>query len=304
VLVLDPSGLFTTEVQTDRSGLDRPVLIEALGGVVDAGNGRRIARDHLLAALDSELLITFDIDQLMDYRARRPEMTYTTDHWAAYAAPQLSVHLVRDLNNVPFLLLNGPEPDLQWERFIAAVGLIVAEFDVRLVIGMTAIPMGVPHTRPLTVIAHGTPPELVADEPKWLPTVQVPASVGGLLEYRLGQADIPACGYAVAVPYYVANLDYPQAAETLLNTVARTAELVFPTEALTQAAQVVRGDIDKQVAESEEIASVVRGLEQQADNVANERGNGLLSNGASLPTADELGAEFEQYLSNWPEKDS
>jgi predicted ATP-grasp superfamily ATP-dependent carboligase len=304
VLVLDPSGLFTTEVQTDRSGLDRPVLIEALGGVVDAGNGRRIARDHLLAALDSELLITFDIDQLMDYRARRPEMTYTTDHWAAYAAPQLSVHLVRDLNHVPFLLLNGPEPDLQWERFIAAVGLIVAEFDVRLVIGMTAIPMGVPHTRPLTVIAHGTPPELVADEPKWLPTVQVPASVGGLLEYRLGQADIPACGYAVAVPYYVANLDYPQAAETLLNTVARTAELVFPTEALTQAAQVVRGDIDKQVAESEEIASVVRGLEQQADNVANERGNGLLSNGASLPTADELGAEFEQYLSNWPEKDS
>jgi hypothetical protein len=304
VRVLDPTGLFTTEVQTDHSGLDRPVLIEALGGVVDAGNGRRIARDHLLAALDSELLISFDIDQLMDYRARRPEMTYTTDHWAGYAAPQLSVHLVRDLNNVPFLLLNGPEPDLQWERFIAAVGLIVAEFNVRLVIGMTAIPMGVPHTRPLTVIAHGTPPELVADEPKWLPTVQVPASVGGLLEYRLGQADIPACGYAVAVPYYVANLDYPQAAETLLTTVGRTAELVFPTEALTQAAQVVRGDIDKQVADSEEIASVVRGLEQQADNVANERGNGLLSNGASLPTADELGAEFEQYLSNWPEKDS
>jgi proteasome assembly chaperone (PAC2) family protein len=304
VLVLDPTGLFTTEAQTDHSGLDRPVLVEALGGMVDAGNGRRIARDHLLAALDSELLISFDVDQLMDYRSRRPEMTFTTDHWAGYAAPQLTVHLVRDLNNVPFLLLSGPEPDLQWERFIAAVGLIVAEFDVRLVIGMTSIPMGVPHTRPLTVIAHGTPPELVADEPKWLPTVQVPASVGGLLEYRLGQADVPACGYAVAVPYYVANLDYPQAAETLLTTVARTAELVFPTEALTQAAQVVRGDIDKQVAESEEIASVVRGLEQQADDVANQRGNGLLSNGGSLPTADELGAEFEQYLSNWPEKDS
>jgi hypothetical protein len=53
VLVLDPTGLFTTEAQTDHSGLDRPVLVEALGGMVDAGNGRRIARDHLLAALDS-----------------------------------------------------------------------------------------------------------------------------------------------------------------------------------------------------------------------------------------------------------
>jgi hypothetical protein len=279
------------------------VLIQALDGFVDAGSGRRLARDHLLNALDSEPLVTFDVDQLVDYRSRRPEMTFTQDHWDGYAAPELAVHLVRDLDNVPFLLLHGPEPDVQWERFVAAVGVLVADLDVRVVIGLNAIPMAVPHTRAPTVIAHGSPPELVADYPKWLPTIQVPASVGNLLEYRLGGAGTPACGFAVAVPYYLAQLEYPDAAHTLLDCVARAGDLSLPTEALARAADVVRGDIDKQVARSEEIASLVRGLERQYDDMTAGRGGGLLTDGARLPTADELGAEFEQYLSNRTDPD-
>ena len=296
----DPATLFTTSAQPD---LIRPVLVEALDGFVDAGSGRRLAREHLLNALDSEPLVTFDVDQLFDYRSRRPEMTFTRDHWDGYAAPELAVHVVRDLNNMPFLLLHGPEPDVQWERFIAAVGILVAGLDVQLVIGLNAIPMAVPHTRPPTVIAHGSPPDLVADHPKWLPTIQVPASVGNLLEYRLGEAGTPACGFAVAVPYYLAQLEYPDAAHTLLNCLARAGELSLPTEALANAAEVTRGQVDKQVAGSEEVASLVRGLERQYDDMTAGRGGGLLSDGARLPTADELGAEFEQYLSAWTDTD-
>jgi predicted ATP-grasp superfamily ATP-dependent carboligase len=304
--VQDPTGLFTTHlepIEAAEFGSVRPVLVEALDGFVDAGSGRRLAREHLLNALDSELVVTFDVDQLLDYRARRPEMTFTTDHWDGYAAPQLAIHLVRDLDHVPFLLLHGPEPDVQWERFIAAVELLVAQFEARLVVGLTAIPMAVPHTRPLTVIAHGTPPELVADYPKWLPTVQVPGSVGNLLEYRLGQNGTPACGFAAAVPYYLANLDFPDAAHTLLNSLAGASDLSLPTEALVRAAEVVRGDIDRQVADSEEVTALVQRLEQQYDDLTTTRGGSLLAEGARLPTADELGAEFEKYLSNRPDTD-
>ncbi len=290
----DPTALFTTT--GDPSGLVQPVLVEALDGFVDAGGGRRLAREHLLNALESEPLTSFDVDQLFDYRSRRPEMTFTTDHWDGYAAPELALHVVRDLNDVPFLLLHGPEPDVQWERFIAAIAHLVAELNVRMVIGLNAIPMAVPHTRPLTVIAHGTAPELVADYPKWLPTVQVPASVGNLLEYRLGLAGTPACGFAVAVPYYLANLDYPEAAHTLLTCLARAGELSLPTEALVRAAEAVRTDVERQVAEADEVAAVVHGLERQYDDLTSRRG-GLLSDGTRLPTADELAAEFEKYLS-------
>jgi PAC2 family len=298
--VQDPTALFTMGARPD---LVRPVLVQALDGFVDAGSGRRLAVQHLLNALDSEPLVAFDVDQLLDYRSRRPEMTFTTDHWDGYAAPELAVHLVRDLNDVPFLLLHGPEPDVQWERFIAAVGLLVAELDVRLVIGLNSIPMGVPHTRPPQVIAHGSPPDLVADYPKWLPTIQVPASVGNLLEYRLGAAGTPACGFAVAVPYYLAQLDYPDAAHTLLTSMARAGDLTLPTEALAHAAQVVRDDVDQQVARSDETATLVRGLEQQYDDMAAGRGSGLLTDGSRLPTADELGAEFERYLSGRTDTD-
>jgi len=288
-----------------RPDLARPVLVQALDGFVDAGSGRRLAREHLLNALDSEPLVTFDVDQLVDYRSRRPEMTFTTDHWVGYAAPELAVHVVRDLGNMPFLLLHGPEPDVQWERFIAAVGTLVAELDVRMVIGLNAIPMAVPHTRPPKVIAHGNPADLVADYPKWLPTIQVPASVGNLLEYRLGEAGTSVCGFAVAVPYYLAQLEYPEAADTLLNCTARVAGLSLPTDALSHAAEIVRRDVDKQVAAgSEEIASLVRGLERQYDDMTAGRGGGLLSDGARLPTADELGAEFERYLSGRTDPDN
>ncbi len=241
----DPTALFTIGALPD---IERPVLVQALDGFIDAGNGRRLAREHLLSALDSEPLVSFDVDQLVDYRSQRPEMTFTTDHWDGYTPPDLAVHLVRDLDDRSFLLLHGPEPDMQWERFIAAVQHLVSTLGVRLVIGLDAIPMAVPHTRPATVIAHGTPPTLVADYPKWLPTIRVPASVGNLIEYRVGEAETPACGFAVAVPHYLAHLDYPVAASTLLNCAARAGDLSLPTEALARAAEVLRVDIDKQVA--------------------------------------------------------
>lgn len=303
-VVLDPEDVFTIRFALSEAlpaGSPRPVLVEALDGFLDAGNGQRLAREHLLDALDSQLLVSFDVDQLLDYRSRRPQMTFTTDHWDGYAAPQIAIHLVRDLNDVPFLLLHGPEPDVQWERLIAAVAQLVAEFDVRLVIGLTAIPMGVPHTRPLSVIAHGAPAELVADYPKWLPTVQVPASVGALLEYRLNQAGTPACGFAVTVPYYLANIDYPDAAHTLLTALASTAELSLPVQALAGAAETVRLDVDRQIAADDDLTTLVDRLEQHYDELATTRDGGLLADGTPLPTAEELGAEFEKYLSSRPD---
>jgi hypothetical protein len=296
--VLDPSELYTTE---DHPDLGRPVLVQALDGFVDAGSGRRLAREHLLSALDSEPLITFDVDQLLDYRSRRPEMTFTSDHWAGYAAPELAIHVVRDLDDTPFLLLHGPEPDVQWERFMAAVAQIVRGLDVRLVVGLNAIPMAVPHTRPARVIAHATDADLITGYQSWLPTVQVPASVGNLLEYRLGEAGIKACGFAVPVPYYLAQLDYPDAATTLLTCLAGATELNLPTEALVHAGEAVRRNVDQQVAGSDEIATVVSGLERQYDDATAD--SGLLAAGGRLPSADELAAEFEQYLSNRPDED-
>lgn len=295
--MLDPRELFS--LTDDVPELGEPVLIQALTGFVDAGQATRLARDHLLAALDSRVVATFDIDQLLDYRSRRPAMVFVEDHWEAYDDPGLELHLLRDDADTPFLLLAGPEPDLQWERFVAAVTALVDQLRVRVTVGLNSIPMAVPHTRPTGVTAHASKRELIAGYEPWLQRVQVPGSAGHLLEYRLGQQDRAAVGFAVHVPHYLAQAEYPSAAETLLTSVCRATGLLLPTDALRSAAEGVHHDLDRQIAQNEEAAGMVRALEEQYDAFVRGRsstGNLLAAQAGPLPTADELGAELERFL--------
>ncbi|MCA1713130.1 MAG: PAC2 family protein, partial [Actinobacteria bacterium] len=256
---LDPSELF--ELDPDRPELDRPVLVQALDGFIDAGGGKRLAREHLLAMAPSQVVARFDVDQLLDYRARRPAMLFVEDHWESYEDPELAIHLLHDADGTPFLLLAGPEPDVQWERFTEAVRMIVDRLGVRLTIGLNAIPMGVPHTRPTGVIAHGSRKELVAGYEPWVNAVQVPGTAGHLLEYRLGQGGYDAVGFAVHVPHYVSQTEYPAAAAALLAEVAKAGNLVLPLDLLEAAAATARDAIDEQVASAPEVAEVVQALE-------------------------------------------
>ena len=294
--MLDPHELY--QLTDDLPELGQPVLIQALTGFVDAGNATRLAREQLLTTLKGRSIVTFDIDQLLDYRSRRPTMLFLEDHWERYEEPKLELHLLDDDAGTPFLLLTGPEPDLQWERFTAAVTALIDRFDVRLTAGLNAIPMAVPHTRPTGVTAHATRRELISGYEPWLQRVQVPGSAGHLLEYRLGEQGRDALGFAVHVPHYVAQTEYPAAAEVLLSSVSRATGLMLPTTALREAAESVRTDIDRQVAQTEEAAALVQALEEQYDAFARGRGdNSLLANQTGpLPTADELGAELERFL--------
>jgi hypothetical protein len=273
------------------------VLIHALEGFSDAGHAIRLAAAHLRDALDTELVASFAIDDLLDYRSRRPMMTFKTDHFTAYEEPQLNLYALRDSLGTPFLLLAGLEPDLQWERFVAAVRLLAERLGVRQTIGLGTIPMAVPHTRPVTMTAHSTNRELIADFQPWIGEVQVPSSVSNLLEYRMAQHGHDAVGFTVHVPHYLAQTDYPAAAEALLEQVSKSAALEFPLDALTDAGTAVRTKIDDQVAASPEVAQVVDALEHQYDAfVAAQENRSLLARDEDLPSGDELGAEFERFL--------
>src|SRR5699024_3424415 len=48
-----------------------PMLI-ALQGYADAGQAIAVSGNHLLEALDSSVVASFNLDDLLDYRARRP----------------------------------------------------------------------------------------------------------------------------------------------------------------------------------------------------------------------------------------
>jgi hypothetical protein len=274
-----------------------PVMIHALEGFSDAGHAIKLAAAHLKDTLNTELVASFAIDELLDYRSRRPLMTFKTDHFTHYDDPELSLYALHDTVGTPFLLLAGLEPDLRWERFITAVRLLAERLGVRQVIGLGTIPMAVPHTRPVTMTAHANDKELIAEHQPWVGEVQVPASVSNLLEYRMAQHGHEAVGYTVHVPHYLAQTDYPAAAEALLAEVSRTAALQIPLAALGEAGAEVLAKINDQVESSAEVAQVVTALERQYDAfVAAQENRSLLARDEDLPSGDELGAEFERFL--------
>lgn len=282
-----------------------PVLIHALEGFSDAGHAIRLAAQHLKDTLDTELVASFAIDELLDYRSRRPLMTFKTDHFTHYEDPELNLYAMRDGVGTPFLLLAGLEPDLRWERFITAVRLLAERLDVRRVVGLGTIPMAVPHTRPITMTAHSSDKELIAGHQPWVGEVQVPASVSNLLEFRMSQHGHEAVGFTVHVPHYLAQTDYPAAAEALLAEVARNASLSVPLDALVTAGAEVLTKVNEQVEQSPEVAQVVAALERQYDAfVTAQENRSLLTSDEDLPSGEELGAEFERFLAQQAEKKS
>lgn len=292
----DPRDFY--ELVDEIPDLGRPVMIQALTGFVDAGNATRLAREQLLDHRDAKVLARFDIDALLDYRSRRPTMIFMEDHWESYDEPELALHLTYDTQDTPVLVLGGLEPDLLWERFTQSVIDLVRRLNVKVSIGFNSIPMAVPHTRPTGITAHASSKELIAGYEPWLQRVQVPASAGHLLEYRLGQAGLDAMGFAVHIPHYLAQTDYPAAAELLLTSVSRSTGLLFSTDDLRAAAVAVRAEVDRQIAENPEAVELVESLEAQYDAFTRGRtgGGNLLANAGPLPTAEELGAELERFL--------
>src|SRR5690349_12737581 len=296
----EQSGMYELEFpapQLSSADGTGPVLIHALEGFSDAGHAIRLAAQYLKNALDTELVASFAIDELLDYRSRRPLMTFKTDHFAAYEEPELNLYALHDSVGTPFLLLAGMEPDLRWERFITAVRLLAERLDVRQTIGLGTIPMAVPHTRPITLTAHSNNKELIADHTPWVGEVQVPGSVSSLLEYRMAQHSHDVVGFTVHVPHYLAQTDYPAAAEALLNQVAKSGSLQLPLSALADAAIEVATKVNEQVEGSSEVAQVVEALERQYDAfIAAQENQSLLARDEDLPSGDELGAEFERFL--------
>lgn len=274
-----------------------PVLLHAVRGFVDSGSVAQVVTDHLRAVFEPRRLATFEVDELIDYRSRRPAMTFASSTWADVEEHELAIELFEDEGGTRFLLLHGLEPDLQWERFVAAVRQLVERFDVSLVAGVHGIPMAVPHTRELSATVHGTRPELVEDFPSWFGTVQVPGSVGSLLELRLGQAGHDAVGVAVHVPHYLSSSTYPAAAVTGLAYLERLTGLDLARLELEPAVLRAAEEVERQLSESDEALEVVQALENQYDAFRRgTEGESMLAEGGRIPTADELGARFEEFL--------
>jgi hypothetical protein len=285
----------------ELDGVERPTMVVALDGFLDAGNAGLVACRHLVAQGapgGGVVVATFDVDQLHDYRARRPPMSFVRDHYEAYDPPRLVVRLLHDVGGTPYLLLHGPEPDTRWEAFCRAVKEVIDRFDVGLVVGMGSVPMAVPHTRAIAITHHANNPELITGASPWRGELRIPSSAQALLEVRLGEWGHDALGFVAHVPHYLAQLDYPRASIALLEQVELAGRLTIDLDALRGVSEERDEEIARYLAANSEVGDVVTALEQQYDAFerAEESGSSLLAEETPLPTGEDLGRQFEQFL--------
>lgn len=273
-------------------------LVLVLDGFLDAGNAAGRAAQHLVDLSEGPVVATFDVDEFHDYRARRPPMSFVRDHYDAYDAPRLVVRLLNDTGGTPYLLLQGPEPDNRWEAFCRAVREVVERFGVTRVVGMGAVPMAVPHTRPIAITHHANKPGLITGESPWRGELRIPSSAQALLEVRLGEWGHDAMGFVAHIPHYLAQMDYPRASAALLEQVEIAGRLTVDLSGLRAEAEDREAEIARYLAANEEVAEVVAALERQYDAFerAEESGSSLLAQEQRLPTGEEIGKEFERFL--------
>jgi hypothetical protein len=280
------------ELHVERT-FDRPVLVVALEGWVDAGLGADGAMAALLSSAPTEGIATFDGEVLVDQRARRPIVHIAQGVNEGLTWPLIQLRAGTDRAGADVLYLVGPEPDFRWVPFVADVVALARRLDVRMAIGLGAFPAPAPHTRPIRLAA--TAPPASADLVPRVGVVQgeidVPSGVWGAMELAFGEAGITAVGLWARVPHYVAGMAFPAASAALLDGLAGLTGLSIDSTDLHTAADASRRQVDELITRSPEHNELVRQLERNVDAT---EGNPL--DIGQVPTGDELAAELERYL--------
>ena len=287
--VNEPRDLYDVapELWESVRGVDAP-LIHLLDGFLDAGKVTHGMAAHLLRTCNPERVATFDVDVLHDYRSRRPMMTFDTFQWTAITMPLLVLDKLTDETGRPFLLMHGQEPDSRWERMVEATLSICDELGVGRFYTASGIPLAVPHTRPTGITRHATQQDLAHDNPPLIERMDVPGQWSAMLELRAGEVGRVAMGYVAHVPHYLSQVQFPQAVKVVLESLMDDTGLHVPMGDLPE--EIVENNqlIDSEIAGSAETMELVAALEDAFDT-AHDRA-------APVPTADEIAAEFEQFL--------
>ncbi len=272
--------------------LSAPVLVVGLEGWVDAGYGAGAAVTHLLEAIETTVIASFDADVLVDHRSRRPVMHLVDGVNTGLTWPSIELHHGVDLDGHDLLMLSGAEPDVRWRAFTEALVDLARHLEVRLVVGLGAYPAPVPHSRPIRLATTATDADLAARGGEIRATLDVPSGVEAAIEERCAELGLPAIGLWAQVPHYAAGMPYPEASATLVEGLARVAGLRLDAGELHEAARVHRDRLDDLVATNIEHTQMVHNLEAAYDAERDGPGGDAFAPAAG----EELAAEVERFL--------
>jgi predicted ATP-grasp superfamily ATP-dependent carboligase len=202
--------------------------------------------------------------------------------------PENRFDVVRGFGERDLVVLVGAEPHLYWRTYSACIRSVVARLGCQAVVTVGSAAEAVPHTRVPLVTGSTTDGELARRLGIGQPTYQGVTGVAGVILADLGEVGVPSVSLRVGVPHYLMNAEHPQAVAALQTHLSHVLNVPVPADDGELAGEIKRWRAlhDEVVAGDSQLQMYVRMLEQEHDRRAE----------ASIPSADDIGAEFEQFL--------
>jgi PAC2 family len=275
---------------TDLSALRDPFLVVHLHGWTDAGLAAQTAAVFLRSRWNATPLATFDADELIDFRARRPIVRLASGTIEDVSWSPTELLLATPGGGRDALLLLGPEPDFRWRAFCDEVVEACRRLGVVEVFGLGAFPAPALHTDPVAVVGTSADPDLAARLETVPAIVELSAGIQTVLEAWLHRAGIPATGLWARVPPYLAGGTHPPAALALVQTLGRLAGVEVDATELEAATKDHLEQVEQAIRERPQIAEFVDQIRGMVEQGADER----------IPSGDEIAAELERFLGQNP----
>ena len=266
--------------------LNRPVLIVAFKGLIDASGSATSALEWLIEKSESENIGEIDSETFFDFTQERPLISFDKNGERALTWPTNKIVAMKTKENERDLLaISGVEPHLRWRTFSELLIELVNKSNAESVLTLGSMVGMTPHSRPLTVTGSSTNPELAERLHLEKPSYQGPTGIVGVLHDALDRSKIPVISLRVSVPHYVPDAPNPKATRALLRRFEQVTGVTTEYEELDGPAADWQKQVDSAVASDDEITAYVTRLETAIDEDEN-----------LLPSGDDLAAEFEAFL--------
>ena len=232
----------------DDSSTKDPIMVIAFAGWNDAGGASTWAIRSLIEKTIATEILTFDSEEFYDFSRERPTV-HLDGESRSLSWPKNTISLSNDGS---LLLMEGVEPQLNWQTFTQNILAEAQKYNVSMIITLGSLLAEVPHSRP--VLIHGVSENTEINRTYGLQTssYEGPTGIIGVINQLSTDAGIPNMSFWATVPNYVAGAESPKAAlalieklKTTLNLSLNTTDLEIASSAYErQINQIIEGDPD------------------------------------------------------------
>lgn len=271
-----------------------PVLVIALRGLFDTAGAASGALEWCLADRAVTVVASIDPDPFFDFTQDRPEVYLDEDDQRKIRWPENDIVVARFPDGArDLVVLSGVEPHMNWNIFAECILQSAQSLKCSVVVTVGAYAEAVPHTR--TPIVFGSTANsalahrLKLDRPKY----EGVTGLVGVLHERFEREQLASVSLRVGVPHYLTNAQHPKSSAALLRHLEHV--LGVPTRHAELYEEIQRW------AELHDAA--VEGDAQVSNHLKILEGEYDRHSKVEIPTAEDLGEQFEKFLREQPHDD-